>query len=1202
VISDFAHLHVHTEFSLLDGMSKVDQLCEHVNSLGMSAVAITDHGNMHGAIDFYKAAKAKGVQPIMGAELYIAERGLQFKEAKDREYYHLTVLAKDLTGYRNLMKLVSIGHLEGMYYKPRVDRQVLGQYSEGLIGLSGCLGSEVSQAIVHDNPDRARRLAEEYRDIFGPDNWFFEVQGHPTADQQRVNALLLDFSRQMNVPLVATNDSHYTTAGDFGAHDVLLCIQVGKDRADPNRFRFDGDHFYVRSPQQMAELFPELPEALENTLAIAERCHVDIPMGDWILPKYAPPDGSRPEDYIRRLVYQGAERKYHPVTEEVRRRIEYELDVITHKGLCTYFLIVADFVNWAKDNGIAVGPGRGSAAGSIVSYLLNITGIDPLFYKLPFERFLTKERPGAPDIDTDFSDKRRDDVLSYVARKYGEDHVARICTFGTMGARAALRDVGRVLGLPYGDVDRICKLIPPDKPTQPTSIAMALEQVTELQQMQASTPYVRELLDLAQDLEGTVRHVSTHACGVVIADRPLVEYLPLMRESKAEEGGEANCGVSLLTQFEGTTVDKLGLLKMDFLGLINLSIIEDAVRFIRETRGIDVDITTIPLDDQATFDLLASGETTGVFQMESPGMRRYVQQLKPSSIFDITAMVALYRPGPMNTIPMFIQRKHDPSKMTYLDERLKPILADSYGVVTYQDDVLLIAVQMAGFSWAEADALRKAMGKKIAAEMELQKEKLITGLIANGAEYGMTEDKARQLWALIEPFAGYGFNKAHAGCNRVVAYQTAYLKANYSVEYMTAFLTAMQGNGDKVAAAVAECRRMNVEVLPPDVNESMLDFTIVKGSIRFGLAAVKNVGRGAAQAIIAARESKGAFTSLEDFCRKVEFREINRKVIEALIKCGALDGCDDVGGRQAMLDELENVMAAAQAAQRAAEVGQVTMFEMVLAGGSGSDTIGDDGSGAAALWSGRVARGELLDATPQRQKLAWEKEHLGLYLSDHPLMPLWPMLSVMCTPVAELQPELAGKVINVGGIIAAQRKIVTRAGKMMLAATIEDLTGSLEVLVFPRVYDETGSNWIDEAPVVVRGKLDYRDDQPQLLCESVQPADSLRAETCRLEVRVPRTGNYDADLQCVERTIAALQRYNGSDRFDLWVGDTCLRDAGSTWHNPKLDDELRNILGPGRVTRHAATEATLPESDYAYVETLLAAQPEEIELEVALAG
>jgi DNA polymerase-3 subunit alpha len=1182
--TDFAHLHVHTEFSLLDGLTKVDSLVDHVKSLGMSAVAITDHGNMHGAIDFYKAAKAKGIRPILGAELYVAERSLREKDPNlDRENYHLTILAKDLAGYKNLIKLLSTAWLDGYYYRPRVDHDTLRRHSQGLIALSGCLGSELSQAIIKRNPQQAQRLTEKYRDIFGAENYYFEVQGHETDDQKLVNAALVEMSRQMGVPLVATNDSHYTTAADYSAHDVLLCIQVGKDRSDPNRFRFSGEHFYVRSPEEMAALFPELPEALENTLAIAERCQVDIPIGNWILPNYQPPDGSSPDDYIRRLVYASAERKYHPVTQEIRARVDYELDVIITKGYATYMLIVADYVNWAKEHGIAVGPGRGSAAGSLVSYLLNITGIDPLFYKLPFERFLTKERPSGPDIDMDFSDKRRDEVLSYVAQKYGEDRVARICTFGTMGARAAIRDVGRVMGLPYGDVDRICKLIPPDKPTQPTTIAMALDQVPELQQLQASTPYVAELLELAQRLEGTVRHVSTHACGVVIADQPLVEYLPLMREAKAEDGGEANCGVSLLTQFEFNAVEKIGLLKMDFLGLINLSIMEDAVRFIRETRGLDIDVNSIPLDDQAAYDLLSSGETTGVFQMESPGMRRYVQQLKPTNIFDIAAMVALYRPGPMNTIPAFIERKHDPSKITYLDPRLEPILADSYGVVTYQDDVLLIAVQMAGFSWAEADALRKAMGKKIAAEMEAQKEKLISGLVANGQEYGMTEAKAAQLWTLIEPFAGYGFNKAHAASYGFVAYQTAYLKANFPVEFMTAVLTAQQGNAEKVAAAVAECRRMNVEVLPPDVNESKLDFTIVNSAIRFGLAAVKNVGRGAAQAIIEAREAKGAFSSLEDFCNKVEFREINRKVIESLIKCGAFDAIDDLGGRQAMLDDLDKIMSSAQAAQRAAEVGQVTMFELMLAGGSGSDTAGDDGS-SASLWSGRVPRGQLVDDTPQRQKLAWEKEHLGLYLSDHPLMPLEPVLAAIRTcSIGEIEAEHGGRTITIGGIISAQRKIVTRAGKMMLAATIEDLTGSLEVLVFPRTYDETSSHWADEAPVIVTGKLDFRDDQPQLLCETVQPLEEMteKRQPLLLEVEVQRTGDQTADIECLQKAIAALHSYRGNDRFDLRLGGYKLEShpGATTWWNDKLKQQLDGLLGPNRVKIRplpAGTEPALP--------------------------
>ncbi|MHB8621595.1 MAG: DNA polymerase III subunit alpha, partial [Chloroflexota bacterium] len=667
---------------------------------------------------------------------------------------------------------------------------------------------------------------------------------------------------------------------------------------------------------------------------------------------------------------------------------------------------------------------------------------------------------------------------------------------------------------------------------------------------------------------------------------------------KSAEGAAA-MGVGLLSQYEFNAVEKIGLLKMDFLGLINLSMIENSVRFIKETRDVEVDIAAIPLDDRATYELFGSGEMTGVFQMESPGVRRYVQQLKPTTIFDIAAMVALYRPGPMNTIPMFIERKHDASKISYLDPRLVPILAESYGVITYQDDVLLIAVQLAGFSWAEADALRKAMGKKIAAEMEKQREKLIAGLVANGTEQGMTRQKAEQLWTLIEPFAGYGFNKAHAASYGMLAYQTAYLKANYPVEFMTAVLTAQQGNADKVAAAVAECRRMNVEVLPPDVNESALDFTIVGGRIRFGLAAVKNVGRGAAQAIAAARAEKGAFTSLDDFCHKLDLREVNRKVLEALIKCGAFDGCAGrLGGRNGMLEDLERSMAAAQSAQRAAAVGQVTMFELMLAGGSGSDTgPGGWGPGAggwgpgtgdqATRDAGRGTRDAALppDDTPPRDKLAWEKEFLGLYLSDHPLMALASTMEALCTTsIAEMSAEMAGQKVTIGGIISAQRRIATRQGKMMLAATIEDLTGSLEVIVFPRTYDETGSHWVDEAPVIVTGKLDYRDDTPQILCETVQPLEEMlkSRQLHHIRLDVPNTGNQQADTECLRGVIQALQRYAGADRFELCfstgqrVSD---HPNATTWWNPRLEQELIRLLGPGRV-KATPLGATVGQVDY----------------------
>ncbi|HUZ77353.1 MAG TPA: DNA polymerase III subunit alpha [Chloroflexota bacterium] len=1202
-MTDFAHLHVHTEFSLLDGLSKVESLLDRVKELGMTSVAMTDHGNMHGAIDFYKAAKARDLNPIVGAEIYVAERRLHQKEGPlDRENYHLTLLARDLDGYKNLMRILSIAHLEGMYYKPRVDHEVLRQHSGGLIALSGCCGSEVSQAILRNNPERATRLAEEYRDIFGAENYYFELQMHQLEEQRRVNAGLLEMAARLKVPVVATNDSHYTRKDDVKAHDILLCIQVAKDYDDPNRFRLTGEDFYLRSPEEMAELFKDTPAAIENTLAIAERCHLDIPMGNWILPNFAPPGGAAPEEYIRDVVHQAMEERYAPVGDEVRQRVDYELDVIVEKGYSTYMLIVADYVNWAKQQGIAVGPGRGSAAGSVVSYLLKITGLDPFFYKLPFERFLNRERPSGPDIDMDFSDKRRDEVLAYVAQKYGEDRVARICTFGTMGARAAIRDVGRVLAVPYGEIDRMCKLIPPDKPTMATSIAMALEQVAELRTLRDGSPKVAEVLALAQTLEGTVRHVSMHACGVVIGDRPLVEYLPLMRPSGsaasstagvaalapsqdwAEEADPSTpaedsvvstaAGLALVSQYEFNAVEKTGLLKMDFLGLINLSMIENTIAFARQTQGVEIDIAAIPLDDAATYELFGTGEMTGIFQMESAGMRRYVQQLKPSTIFDIAAMVALYRPGPMNTIPTFIERKHDASKVVYLDPRLEPILRESYGVVTYQDDVLLIAVQMAGFSWAEADALRKAMGKKIAAEMEAQREKLLSGLVANGGDFGLTEEKARQLWTLIEPFAGYGFNKAHAASYGLVAYQTAYLKANYPVEFMTAVLSAQQGNAEKVAAAVAECRRMEVQVLPPDVNESDLDFTIVPSkaagegrshAIRFGLAAVKNVGRGAAEAIIHARNEKGPFTSLDELCNRIDLHEVNRKVLEALIKCGALDACGGaLGGRNGMLEALERVVSAAQQAQRAAAVGQSTMFDMMLVGGSGSDTLGDDGRRAIVPFAA------VLDDTPSRLKLAWEKEHLGLYLSDHPLMPLQATLEALRTvAISDIEQDLAGSRITIGGMISAQRKIVTRQGKMMLAATIEDLTGSLEVIVFPRTYDETGSHWVAEAPVLVTGKVDYRDEVPQLLCETVQPLEELMAtrEVRYVQVDVPDTGDQTADVECLRKIISALRRYPGTDRFSLcFRGGYRLEDENATtFWNPKLEQDLHRLLGPSRV-------------------------------------
>ncbi|MDE3073923.1 MAG: DNA polymerase III subunit alpha [Chloroflexota bacterium] len=1071
----YAGLHQHFDTSCLDGMSKPETFLAKAAAMGMPAAAITDHGNLHGAVGFYTAAKKVGVKPIIGAELYVAPRGHLRKEgALDSKSFHLTVLARNLTGYKNLIHLVSIGHLEGMYYKqPRVDLEVLGEHADGLIALSGCCSSQLSAAILRGDRAAALGVAEHHREIFGPDNYYLEIQRHPFEDQRRVNGGLLELALKMALPLVATTDSHYTEPGDARAHDVLLCIQVGKDVNDPTRLKFNGDDYYLHTPEEMAALFSDLPEALENTLAIAERCDLEIPMGGWILPAFEPPDGSSAEEYLRRIVYEGMTRQYPEITQELVDRIEYELDVIISKGYAGYMLIVADYVNWAKAQGIAVGPGRGSAAGSVVSYLLNITGLDPLYFRLPFERFLTKERPSGPDIDLDFSDKRRDEVLAYVARKYGHDRVARICSFGTMGSRGAVRDVGRVLGMRYGDVDQVCKLMPADRGPGAGSVAEALEASKGLGELYRSAAQVKELVDLASSLEGTIRLVSTHACGVVIGDRPLVEYLPLMRESRESNDESGEEGVTLLTQFDYTTVEKIGLLKMDFLGLINLSMIEQSVRLIQETQGVSLDISTIPLDDPKTYALLSSGETTGIFQMESGGIRKWIQQLRPASIFDLAALTALYRPGPMNALPAFVERKNDPSKVTYLDPRLEPILSASYGVVTYQDDVLLIAVRLAGFSWGEADALRKAMGKKIAAEMESQRAKLLDGLVANGEAFGMTEARAQELWQAIEPFAGYGFNKAHAASYALVAYQTAYLKANFPVEFMTSALAAHQGNTLKVGLGVAECRRMGIDVLPPDVNESELDFGIVRGSgrercIRFGLAAVKNVGRTAAQAIVWARVEGGPFRSLQDFCRRVELSVVSRSAIESLIKCGGFDSCVAARmGRLAMMEELDPSMGAGRFAQRAAATGQAVMFDL-------GEPVEEPVPSAE----------EATDDTPLDQRLQWERECLGIYLGPHPLMSMVGALeAAQAVPIAELVPERAGEMVRIAGLVSGQRKMTTRKDEAMMAVTIEDLGGMMEVIVFPKVLEATAQYWVDDAAVVIEGKVDYRDDIAQLLCE-----------------------------------------------------------------------------------------------------------------------
>ncbi|MBI3386042.1 DNA polymerase III subunit alpha, partial [Candidatus Gottesmanbacteria bacterium] len=851
-MADFVHLHVHSEYSLLDGLGKLDDLIARAKSFGMNALALTDHGAMYGSFKFYLKAKAAGIKPIIGVETYVAKRSRLDKEAKvDTDPYHLVLLAQNVTGYHNLMKLVTLAHLEGYYYRPRIDWEILNLYHEGLICLSACIQGQVPQLLLAGQEKEAEEVARKYSELFGPQHYYLELQRHAKIPQQeQLNTKIVALSRKLGLPLVATNDVHYVDPDDAEAQEILLCVQTQHTILEKDRplSMIGSPDFYLRSPNEMTGLFLQYPEALENTVAIANMCDITLPVGEWILPEYPLPDDKTPETYLKELVYERVKTRYPKVTSEVKDRIEYELSIITKKGYSTYFLIVADFVNWAKSKDIAVGPGRGSAAGSVVSYILGITGIDPFYFHLPFERFLNPQRPTPPDIDLDFEDDRRDEVIAYVTERYGLDKVAQIITYGTMEARGAVRDGGRALGMPYAQPDRIARMIPPGFQGSAMTIERAIEQSGELALAYRTEPETKRLLDVAQKLEGVARHASVHAAGVVIADKPLVEYTPLQREARGDK---------IVTQYDMYTVgeDGVGLLKMDFLGLRNLTIMSQALRFIKENKAIVVDLQKIPLTDAKTYAMLSQGETTGVFQLESSGMRRHIKELKPTTIFDLMAMVALFRPGPMQVIPEFIRRKHNAKLITYPDPRLKDVLSQSYGILCYQDDVLLTAITLAGYSWGDADKLRKAVGKKIPTEMKKQKEKFIEGCVKNG----LKKTKAEEIFNLIEPFAGYGFNKAHAACYAMIAYQTAYLKANFPVEYMTAVLTAESrantgpARDEKIALIVNECKRMGISLLPPNINTSQVEFIIVGKNVLFGLSAIKNVGSSAIESILAAR-------------------------------------------------------------------------------------------------------------------------------------------------------------------------------------------------------------------------------------------------------------------------------------------------------------------------------------------------------------
>jgi DNA polymerase-3 subunit alpha len=1069
-MAEFVHLHCHTQYSLLDGLSKIDELLNKAKALKMPAVAITDHGVMYGAVKFHNAAKTLGIKPIIGMEGYLTTAGLADRTpGVQKQTYHQLLLAKNQTGYKNLMQLTTLAHLEGFYYKPRFTWELLVRFHAGLIATSSCLQGIIPQLILQGQWPQALEETKKFQALFGRD-FYLELQRHVNLKElDLVNKTLIDFSRRLGIPLVATNDLHYVNPEDARAQDALLAIQTKTTLSDKNRLTMiDSPDFYLKSPAEMAALFPDYPDALKNSLKIAESCSVTIPTGKWILPDFPLPAGYRSsEKYLRDLAVNGLKQRFKPVTPEQKKRLGYELKVICDKGFATYFLIVADFVNWAKKNQIRVGPGRGSVAGSLTAYALRITSIDPLYHDIPFERFLNPERPSPPDIDLDFADDRRDEVIAYVANKYGTDKVAQIITFGTMEARGAVRDIGRVLGLPYAEPDRIAKLIPFGH-----SLEEALVNVLDLQEYYRQDKY-KELIDLAKRIEGTARHASTHAAGVVIGDKPLIEYTPLQRETKNER---------IMTQYDMYSLDcnvdanAIGLLKMDFLGLSNLTILQNAVDLIKQQTGSKLDISELPLDDPRAFKLLCDGQTVGIFQLESPGMRAVARKLQPSRFSDITAMVALYRPGPMALIDNFITGKKNPAKIEYPHPDLKPVLEETYGIAVYQEQALKIANVMAGYSLGEADILRRAIGKKKRSIMAKEKSKFIKGARSKG----YSQKIAEKIWGYIDKFAGYGFNKAHATAYAMIAYQTAYLKANFPVEFMTALLTAEVNNKDKVPLAVDEAKTMGIVVRPPDINVSQTGFSIepekssLEGkAIRFGLSAVKNVGEAAIGAILAARKEK-KFASLTDFCRRVDQQKVNKKVLESLIQVGAFDA---FGRRSGLMLGLETIRQKAGAFQREANSNQESLFKVEAVPAVERDQLPET------------------DEFSKLDLLAFEKQLLGFYLTDHPhAEALKKIKTLVSHRVAEIDPQIhLNQSVTLGGTLRSVKPILTRRSSQEMAfATLDDDTGQIELVIFPTLYAQTKALWQADQVVLATGRVDLK-NRLTLIVESALKPDEAPA-------------------------------------------------------------------------------------------------------------
>jgi len=1166
--ADFVHLHLHTEYSLLDGASSLDGLIKKAVDLRMPAIAVTDHGNLFGALDFYLKATKAGIKPIIGCEMYVAP-GSRFEKTgtaghHEESSYHLILLARNKTGYKNLVKLVTAGYLEGFYYRPRIDKELLRTHSDGLIGMSACLSGEIPKLLLQGRYEDAKKTALDYQNILGSENFYFELQDNGIPEQEQANLELIRLSKDTGIPVVATNDCHYLNREDHKSHDALLCIQTGKTVKDTNRMKFSSETFYVKTPEEMKKSFAHVPEAISNTVAIAERCNLELELGKYHLPHFPVPEGTTRESYMEELSRKGLEERFAEIEavrgpgsidrEVYQKRLEFEIEMLGKMGFAGYFLIVWDFIRYARERGIPVGPGRGSAAGSLVAYSLRITDLDPIPYNLLFERFLNPERISMPDIDVDFCMDRRDEVLKYVTEKYGQDHVTQIITYGTMLAKGVIRDVGRVLDIPYAEVDKVAKLVPN---TLGITLEKAMEQEPKLRELKKE-PRMAELIDIALHLEGQVRHASKHAAGVVISQEPLTEYLPLFKTPKDE----------ITTQFDMKGVEKIGLVKFDFLGLRTLTVIDKAVQTINQRLSRaplehtdKFDISRIPFDDAKTFELLSRGETAGIFQLESSGMRDIVIKMKPQFFEDLIALVALYRPGPLGSgmVDDFIKRKKGATKINYELPALEPILKETYGVIVYQEQVMQIARTLAGYSLGGADLLRRSMGKKDPEVMAKEKVPFLKG----AEKLGVNAKKAEAIFDLMAKFAEYGFNKSHSAAYALVSYQTAYLKAHFPVEYMAALLTSEVQDTDKVVKYIYEVRQMGINILPPDVNQSMWDFTVREahnrdavepgstiGSIRFGLAAVKNVGRSAIEAIVEGRQTKGLFTSLADFCQKVDQRRVNRRVIEALIKSGAFD-C--TGARRAqMMDGIDMLIGQGGKHQEQEAIGQFSIFDSM------------DGSREIALPD--------VPEWKESQLLAHEKESVGFYISGHPLAAFEADIKRYATATTEtLEAVQDGRDVTICGIIAGLKPKMTKKNEKMAILNLEDLFGTIEVIVFPELYRTAQHMLLTDTPLIVAGQLDKSEQGNKIKAVRLHLlAEVKKKGTTRMDIRLNATGLTQDDLLKVKEI---LLRYQGSIpvyfRLQNPTRKESLISVGRDIRvNPidKLISEIESVLGAGAVS------------------------------------